>query len=424
MLTNDDQSYLLDLSRVNNILRILFAFGVHDEALEKWLKDPPRDPEPDGPDGPGKTRLDTKNSNIRGDTLKRLKKVIPPDAAKELSKHDQIRRRLTSIFQNTPSIAHMRKAKALNSCRQAHMLFLPRKLEKDPKTLIIPYACNARYCPSCSRVRSQRTFHRVLDTLGPIFEFSHPDLRWITLTMVNPPEGQLEQGLRDLSKAFSLLRCPRKMNGRRGKDYNSWTEAVDGYIWSVEVTHNAAKCSWHPHIHIIYAGDFIPWPELKADWTQALRACKRKGDIKIGTGYFRDESGEKFMILDKADGSKALGCLLEVCKYTLQPFESEIPAKPILELSDSIFNKRLFGSGGIFQLPPQQSRTDDVFWNLEGGLHKCLSDPNGWWTDDVYRSSILQSAMKSPSDWLRIVRNYDVFYWIQTALSHDESGIP
>lgn len=421
MLNSCDRDYLNSLSRVKNILRILFAFGVDDPALTELLGKS-SGPGRTSPASAGeKTRLDTANSNIRGDTLQKCMEIIPPHLASELAKHDEIRTRLCKIFASHPSLKHLKNAKRVNSCQQAHLLFISGAPEEKAETTIVPYCCNKRFCPACSREKSRRTLYRVRNKLGPLFDRRRPEIRWITLTIQNPPEGNLEQGIFDLLKAFRRLRRPHEMNGRRGKSYNCWTESVDGYIWNLEISHNNRARTWHPHIHVIYGGDFVFWGDLKRNWVKALSPSGRSGDVKIGEAYVMTPSGKKIAVRDCEMTADALDCMAEVCKYTLQPFESDIPAAAIIELTESIHNKRLFGSGGDWKLPPEQDRNSVPYWAMEGGLARCLEDPDGPWADSSYQKSIILSCQSSHAAWLRIIRNYSVFYWIQFELTQSES---
>lgn len=422
MLTSADHSYLEALSRVNKILRILFAFGISDDALTQWLEKTQAAKPPFPASAGKKTRLDNIYSNISRDTLAQCRKILPQDLAEEIGKHDRIRRRLCKIFHEAITPKWIKRANQINSCQQAHMLFIgPGEIDKA-ETLVLPYCCNARFCPACSRERSVRTFNRVLDKLSPEFERSIPDLRWITFTITNPPEGNLEQGIFDLLKGFRRLRDPHIMNGKRGQQWNCWTESVDGYLWNLEISHNFKARTWHPHIHVIYSGDFMPWRALKIEWEKALRPTGREGDIKIGEAYTVSDMSERQAVRHCANSRAAMDCLREVCKYTLKPFETDIPASCILELTDAIFNKRLFGSGGDWRLPPEQDRNSIPYWAIEGGLARCLEDPEGPWTDDSYSDSIILSCASRHPAWVHIVRNYDVFYWIQCGASSVDSS--
>ena len=47
-----------------------------------------------------------------------------------------------------------------------------------------------------------------------------------------------------------------------------WRHYVKGGVWSLELTYNAERSEWHPHIHIIFDGGYFPQGELKAIWSR------------------------------------------------------------------------------------------------------------------------------------------------------------
>lgn len=421
MLTRRERTYLEHLSQVKHIQRILVAFSLDDSILASLLeKLSGVSPNP-AAFSRFWNRLDTTNSNFRGDTFCDLRQLIPPDLAKELADHDRIRTHLAKIFSSQIDLTCQKRANRLYACQQAHLLFSNVLPEARQKTTVIPYACNSRFCPACSREKSRRTYNRVVDTLGPLFESHQMHIQWITLTIQNPPAGSLASGVKDLQHAFRRLRRPHEMNGKRGRQWNCWTESVRGYLHNLEVSFNPSNSSWHPHIHIIYSGDFIPWRDLKSEWSKALRPTGRKGDIKIGEAYYVDAHGNKHSCSSSDDARDILECFVEVTKYTLKPFESDIPPARILELTDALFNKRLFGSGGDFLLPPEQLRDTTPYWSLEGGLAACLEDSDSILSDIDYWDSCLKSCESHHKSWLLIVRNYAYFYWVCFGENHPDS---
>ncbi|MCK4959097.1 MAG: protein rep [Planctomycetes bacterium] len=418
--TSETLEYLHDLFSIRDIGRILYAFGINDLALKPLLQKTSGPQTGSSPSGDRFPRLDTTYSNIRGDTLSEMLLIIPPDLAKDFANHERISRHLSAIFLHEGTLKSIRRANRISACQQAHLLFCAKAPKPKTETCLVPYACNSRCCPVCTRAKSSSTFARVHDTLSNLFDRRPIFIRWITLTVRNPPEGDLQHSICDLLKAFRRLRRPREMNGKRGRGWNCWTENVDGYIWNLEVTHNLKERTWHPHLHILYGGDFIYWKDLKIEWEKARRPTGRPGDIKIGEAYWKDDTGKKHRLDGSVDARDALECLMEICKYTLKPFESGIPASCVLELSDAVFNKRLFGSGGDWALPPAQKRDEDPYWALQGGLAKTLRDSANFWDDEEFGHSVLQSCASSRAQWLRVVRNYDVFYWTQIADSYPE----
>jgi len=418
MLTKQQIDYLVNLARIRSVDLILDAYGLLSPALGCLLQKSRALRLERRRLSAENLRLDTIISNFSRDTFFDLWRVLPPDLCASLANHDEISRQLAAKFLSMPSETNNKRASRVYSCQQNYMLLDSTQFEAKRRNCIIPYSCNQRFCPECSRKRSRDTYGRVVDHLAFRLKCSKPNLIWVTLTIANPPAGELESGIKALLSAFRRLRQPHVMNGKRGADYNCWTESVRGYLWNLEVSHNSKMDTWHPHIHIIMDSDFIPWQVLKAEWFKALRPTGCAGDVKLGQAFVKMPDGSKRFLSPDGDPRDALDCLIEVTKYNLKPFESDLPAVRIVELADAIFNKRLFGSGGAWHLPPLQSRRFDPSWAVEGGLAHVLQDPESSWADPDCQPHVLRACTRDMSAWLRIIRTYDVLRWIQYSDSH------
>lgn len=108
--------------------------------------------------------------------------------------------------------------------------------------------CKSRWCVPCSvargRVVSNAIFERIESKV----------VRFITLT-VRSDKAPLKDALNKLYDAF-----------RRLQRTNLWRKCVDGGVAIVEVKRNFAKESWHPHLHCIVEGRFIPQKVLSEVW--------------------------------------------------------------------------------------------------------------------------------------------------------------
>jgi hypothetical protein len=59
----------------------------------------------------------------------------------------------------------------------------------------------------------------------------------------------------------ALLKSFRRLRQRRW-----WRDRVDGGIGTVEVTFNKQTRQWHPHLHVMLDGVYLPQAELKEQW--------------------------------------------------------------------------------------------------------------------------------------------------------------
>jgi hypothetical protein len=119
-----------------------------------------------------------------------------------------------------------------------------------------PYRpCNLRICAFEARSRSLRAVRRYGPVIARLEEARH-----IVLAMPNVPAGELRRGCAELWRAFARL--------RRSKIWG-W---VRGAIAALEVTYRERRREWHPHLHIVVDGPYLPWAWLLEAWRRASGA--------------------------------------------------------------------------------------------------------------------------------------------------------
>lgn len=129
--------------------------------------------------------------------------------------------------------------------------------------------CHDRFCVPCSRLRSQCICNSLNDAIGSCV------VRFITLTLKHRVEP-LSQTLDRLYESFSKLRR-----------HKLWKKLVDGGAAFVEVKWSERSQEWHPHLHILVVGRFLPHDRLRAAWYAVtgdslivdIRLARNKGDV-------------------------------------------------------------------------------------------------------------------------------------------------
>ena len=126
-------------------------------------------------------------------------------------------------------------------------------------------SCHQRLCPICNYKKSTITWHKINSIVEML-----PDKKWIliTLTVKNVKSKQLDNAINSMLKSF------RRMINR-----NTWKKSIKGGFRSLEVTYNAEKDSYHPHIHILCCVDsdyfttekYIDFDELRQMWQQSAK---------------------------------------------------------------------------------------------------------------------------------------------------------
>lgn len=111
------------------------------------------------------------------------------------------------------------------------------------------HRCRHPMCPFCARTRSLH----VADQIKALTDH-FPRPRHMVLT-VKSRRGPLIGQLRDLRTWFGKLRRSRL-----------WKGAVKGGVYTVEVTINEDTGLWHPHLHILFDGSYIPVRALQKVW--------------------------------------------------------------------------------------------------------------------------------------------------------------
>lgn len=108
--------------------------------------------------------------------------------------------------------------------------------------------CKDRFCQPCAAARAaliRRNLHDHLD------DSPH---RFATFTIRHDREP-LKVLLERLYRAFRKLR-QRPL----------WKERVDGGVAFLEVKLSDRSGWWHPHLHCILSGSYIPLPDIRRDW--------------------------------------------------------------------------------------------------------------------------------------------------------------
>ncbi len=156
----------------------------------------------------------------------------------------RIRRRVWDALVRTAAPASRRSAfGACGSCSWVE------RSDANPDDFRIRYNhCKDRMCTPCANTRAARisaaVMQRVADT-QPLF---------ITLTLCGKNEPL--SGLVDrLYKSFKALRL-----------MPLWADAIRGGVAFLEVKHNTKAGRWHPHLHILADGKYVPKGELSDVW--------------------------------------------------------------------------------------------------------------------------------------------------------------
>jgi hypothetical protein len=134
---------------------------------------------------------------------------------------------------------------------------------EDGYATIAEQRCKSRLCPRCARIRSRQLTCKVLEALR---RMDSPRMLTLTLRSSNAP---LRDQVNRLTESFKLL--------RRRPD---WKKKISGGCYTIEVTYNAERDQWHPHLHAVIDGKY--WAQRAiADAWESVTGDSRVVDIRF-----------------------------------------------------------------------------------------------------------------------------------------------
>lgn len=196
-------------------------------------------------------------------------------------------------------------------------------LTDDGKVSIAPGFCRCRMCPTCQARRGRDLSLRV----GAILRTLDAP-RFVTLTL-QAVDHSLKNQLDTLYAAFKQL---------RGSPF--WKAHVRGGVAVVENTWNDQTSRWHPHLHVIVDGSFMPQAALSKEWARVTSGSMIV-DIRA--------------IHDRRSAAKYL------CDYVAKPVAlSTWPPHAINEFAYALNGRRLlitFGTCHRIRVPEDECET-------------------------------------------------------------------
>lgn len=194
----------------------------------------------------------------------------------------------------------------LQNCRK-FAWFVQNQATK--KLRVMSSRCKLRWCPICRDV-SRRIVTTAVDKWLKIQKFP----KMITLTLQHS-DDPLQLQITKLYDCFRRLR-------RRAY----FQRLITGGVWFFQLKFNSTSEQWHPHIHCLVAGKFLPHARLKALWLEIT-----------GDSYVVDIRPVK----DLENAST------EVARYATSPADiTSVDLQRALEIFYATKNRRICGSWG------------------------------------------------------------------------------
>jgi hypothetical protein len=204
-----------------------------------------------------------------------------------------------------------------------------------PAYRIVANYCHDRMCLPCQATRSRQLAARI----APMLQGHR--LRFLTLTIAHTPDPLKDQ-LNRLTRWFRRLRSTPL-----------WRSAVTGGIAILEVKRSTDGHSWHPHLHCLLLGHYIPQGRLSAAWLRITR-----------TSYY--------VHIERVDD--AAQAVRYVTTYASKPLQfatgADLPA--LLDAIDALRHRRLVVPFGLIKAIPRNDRDDALTWTILRSLTSLL----------------------------------------------------
>lgn len=212
--------------------------------------------------------------------------------------------------------------------------------------------CGDRFCVPCCRARAAKARAKLVTACEgrrPLF---------ITLPIRSKPQS-LNDALDHLLKSFEKLRRCRL-----------WKKHVEGGAYVVELKRGERSGEWHPHIHAVCVGSFMPQADLSAAWHRAT-----------GDSFIVDISRAR-------DDKRAVGY---ISKYITKGWSDEILKvfDDVVECICALRGRRLLGTWGCFRrLDLGDQLLDSGRWIKVGRLSAIVVAAHAGeeWARGVFRS--------------------------------------
>jgi len=142
--------------------------------------------------------------------------------------------------------------------------YVLRSVDNPNKYRLAGSTCHDRFCTPCAAERSRTIATNVAAKLGT------DGCRFLTLTVREGADG-LRPAVAHLYASFRRLQRKR-----------FWTRRVTGGAAFLEIKWNQPSQRWHPHLHCLLDGKYLPHPTIKAAWNTItggsyivdIRPCK------------------------------------------------------------------------------------------------------------------------------------------------------
>lgn len=209
--------------------------------------------------------------------------------------------------------------------------------DKKHKKTVRSNSCKNRFCPICSWKKSQKDGMKIAVVMQAIKEELNYEFLFLTLTVPNVPAEELDNEIREMSKAYNHL-----------TKLKAFKQIAKGHIRKLEVTYNKDRDDYHPHFHVLIAVNrsyFNSRYYIKqSEWLKMWRETTGKTGI--------DENGkDEIIALDVRRVKTGVNetAYLEMAKYSAKDSDLNTSQEVFDTFYESLKGKRLITYSGVFK---------------------------------------------------------------------------
>lgn len=189
--------------------------------------------------------------------------AMPPGTLARTFRHNGWQHLRTIVYRALHATGQtMARRTSFSDC--GHGAYVLRSCDNPNKYRLAGSTCHDRFCTPCATERSRTIATNVAARLGT------DGCRFVTLTVREGADG-LRPAIAHLYASFRRLQRKR-----------FWSSRVTGGVAFLEIKWNEATARWHPHLHCLTHGKFMPQRDLSNLWRQItgdsfivdIRACK------------------------------------------------------------------------------------------------------------------------------------------------------
>ena len=249
------------------------------------------------------------------------------------------------------SVISQTRLRALADCG-SRLIFAQQ--EDGGKTLANANFCRLRLCPMCGWRRSLKLFSQVSKITDAILAEKKARFIFVTLTVENVKGKDLRDIIKQMNEGFKALVQDSKHYLVSAK----LRENLLGYMKAIEVTYNAKRNDFHPHIHCIF--------EVRPSYFDAKRGgyITHAGWRKMWQDVMKLDYEPQVNV--KAIKNATAKAVAEVAKYPvkvdglLKIKNKEQAALALIQLKHGIHNCRFITFGGDFREYKRRLALDDI----------------------------------------------------------------